>query len=496
MPDKIKPYDKAAYQKLCAALRRGKSGLTVADICAATALPLSQVKELIPLAADEFSAQLKVTESGEIIYSFPDGLKSRYNGFRVTLIRFCEKFVKALGTIGSFLFKIWIMIMLIGYFVLFLAIALGSVLISIYANSKNSSSRRGSVGFFGPGLFNLIFRLWFYSELVDSMSRRSAGWNRNRTASSAPHRPLHRAIFSFIFGDDDSGADRDAVYKKALIACIQSRKGLITLPEFMAISGKCPADAEQALMAFCVEYGGMPEATDDGTIVYRFEELLLRANTRDRSFAELSPPISGLKTFSHNTKTMNICFGVINAVNLLFGSYFAYNAAHTGAVHFTAESTLNSLYDFAYMLFGAFTQNPLPLIGIGLGVIPLVFSALFWLIPAVRFHLLKKENERVKFENFRRLAFTRIWTRPDEVREQDVRAEIAECKPKNTRAAQERVLKEMGAYSQPEIAIDENGVTRYSFNELAREKAALEKCRASVNEERTRLGNVVFDSGE
>jgi len=494
-PISIKPNDGAAYQKLCAALRRGKNGLTVADICAATALPLSQVKELIPRAADEFSARLKVTESGEIIYSFPDGFKSRYRGFGVTLARFAKKFFAALGTIGMFVFKVWIMIMLIGYFVLFLAIALGSILISIYANSKNSSSRRGSVGFFGPGLFDMIFRLWFYSELTNSMTRRSTGRKRGGTASSS--RPLHRAIFSFVFGDGDSRQDAaDTQYKKAVIACIQARRGLITLPEFMAISGKSPVDAEQALMAFCVEYGGMPEATDDGTIVYRFEELLLRAHDQDRSFAGLSPPISGLKTFSRNPKTMNIWFGVINTVNLIFGSYFAINAARIGAVEFSAESTLNSLYDFAYMLFGAFSSNPLPLIAIGLGAIPLVFSALFWLIPAVRSHLLKKDNERVKFENLRRVGFTRIWTRPDEVREQDIRADIAECKPKNTRAAQERVLREMGAYSPPDIVIDDNGVTCYSFNELAREKAAVEKCRAGVSGERSRLGGVVFDSGE
>jgi hypothetical protein len=52
----------------------------------------------------------------------------------------------------------------------------------------------------------------------------------------------------------------------------------------------------------------------------------------------------------------------------------------------------------------------------------------------------------------------------------------------------------MGAYSLPDISTDANGGLEYSFNELAREKDALNKYRSAVTEEQ--LGAVVFDSGE
>jgi len=45
-----------AYQKIITSLRRRRKGATVADISAATALPLSCVHDLLPKAADEFSA--------------------------------------------------------------------------------------------------------------------------------------------------------------------------------------------------------------------------------------------------------------------------------------------------------------------------------------------------------------------------------------------------------------------------------------------------------
>ena len=489
--------DRAAYQKLYTVLRRKPSGLTVSDMCAATALPLSQVKELIPRAADEYSAQLKVTESGQIIYSFPNGFKSRYHGFGVTMARFFEKFIKGLGIVSSFLFKIWIMVMLIGYFLLFMALALGSIFLSLAGNSKNSNRRSGG-GFVSYGLFRFIWRLWFYSEMADSMkgrSSRSFSGQQSRRASAGT-RPLHKAIFSFVFGDDDVNKGADIACKKAIIAYVQSHKGIISMPEFMAISGKSPADAEPALLAFCVEYNGSPEASEDGTIVYRFEELLQRTQTQDRSFANLSPPIAGLNKFSGNTKTMNTWFGIINTVNLIFGSYFAICAIKTGAVIFTGESKIKSMYDFTYLLFGLLSSNPPLFIGIVLGLIPIVFSVLFWLIPAVRFHHMKRNNENIKLENLRRLGFNHIWSNPAAVKESDIQSQIDECKPKNMRAAQKRILKDMCLYSVPEIIADDSGTMQYSFNELVREKDALEKCRAAVRSESSQLGSVVFDSGE
>ncbi|MCL2879223.1 MAG: hypothetical protein FWF29_03160 [Treponema sp.] len=497
-------HEKAAYQKLCGALRRKRGGLTVSDMCASTALPLAQVKELIPRAADEYSARLKVTESGQIIYSFPDGFHSRYRGFAVSMGRFFDKFISILGAVSVFLFKIWIMVMLIGYFLLFMAIALGSVFISMYGNSRNSNRSRGN-SFFGAGLFRLIWRLWFYSELTNAITGQNSRWypgQGNRAKKQS--RPLHRAIFSFVFGEGDALKDPDSLYKKTVIAYIQSRNGVISQPEFMFITGKSPGDAEAALLAFCSEFGGSPEATDDGTIVYRFDELLLHANTAPAYMidpktgragaAELSPPIRGLRVFSNNPKNMNKWFGIINAVNLFFGSYFMISALNVGALHLTSESRLHTLYEFVWGFLSYVTVNPLPIISIGLGLVPLVFSVLFWLIPALRSMHIKNENENIKFGNLRRLGYQYIWEHPAGLKENNIRSDIAECKPANIGKAGSRIVKEMGTYSMPDIDADEKGESIYTFKELAREKEALGKYRSSVQPEQ--LGKVVFDTNE
>jgi hypothetical protein len=157
--------ENADYKKIVDTLRRKRSGVTVADVVAASGVPLVKARELVPLAADEFSARLQVTESSEILYTFPHAFKSRYKGFGPAFRRVAAAVKSAVKTAAIFLFKVWIMVMLVGYFVLFIALALAAVLLSVVAsNSGNkNSSRRSSGGgsFFVSGMLNTLIRIWF-----------------------------------------------------------------------------------------------------------------------------------------------------------------------------------------------------------------------------------------------------------------------------------------------------------------------------------------------
>jgi hypothetical protein len=283
-----KTLDRVSYDKIVETLRRTRGGLTAADLVGRTGLPLAAVQELLPQAADEFSARLEVTESGEIRYSFPRGFTSRYKGLGVGLRKFGGSLKKGIARVGAFLFKGWIMVMLVGYFVLFMALALASMVLSVAGSrgsDNRSSSRRGG-GLMVGNLFNLIIRLWFYSEITKSVQGRP----------SAPKgKPLFKAIFSFVFGDGDPNADFAEKENRALAAYIQAHRGVISLPEFMSLRGLPRDQAEEAIIRACVEFGGLPEVSDEGTVVYRFDQLLLRADTTDRSFSTVSPPLRSLR---------------------------------------------------------------------------------------------------------------------------------------------------------------------------------------------------------
>ena len=495
MPKKMK--DEEAYGRIVTVLKKKTEGTTVADLVAATALPLEKVKELVPVASDEFGGRLQVTESGEILFSFPNGFRSKYRGFAPTLRRILSVLSKAAIVVGTMLFKVWIAVMLVGYFFLFMAIALvalaASVAVSASSSSDNrSSSRRGGgMGglFLATRIFDLIIRIWFYSEITKS-------WNGDYGVRAAKPRrkPLHQAVFSFVFGDGDPNADWDTREKKAVISYIQANRGAISLPEFMALTGLGPREAEERITVYLVEFAGSPEATKDGTIVYRFDDLMRRADKKDRSFFALSAPIKRLKTFSSNTRKMNGWFLALNGINLLFGGYFLTMALGIGPIVSQAQITGSTyLYAVALAIFSG-AADPVSFISLVLGAVPIAFAALFYAIPFVRRQRERKENAAVKNENLRKEAYRRIWDTPRKVSPASFNPVAEESKPDDIEAARERVIKELGSYSNPEVEIADDGKPLYSFPELERERKALAEYRAEIKEADSELGETVFDS--
>jgi len=476
-----------SYQKIINSLKRRKKGSTAADICASTALPLYTVNELLPKAADEYSGHLRVTQSGEILYDFPNGFLSRYRGFAVSLKKTADKIASFVKTALVFLFKFWIMVMLIGYFVLFIAIAIATVFIQIAARSNKNSSSGGGLNF---SVFNLLWRIWFYQELTRSRSVFPENAARQKQKNK---RPMHKAIFSFIFGEDDPDKDFEEHINKAVISFLQANRGVISLAEYMAFSGENSLNAEKSILSFCSKYEGSPEVTEEGTIVYRFEKLLLRSDINKKS--ELIPPVKRLKIFSGNTKKMNRVFIAINAVNLLFGSYFLYQSFAAGnMIHNLINETAYSIYGYTHYFLHFFINEPHIIIRIVLGFIPLIFSLFFWIIPAVRSFLVKKQNEDIKLKNFKRFSFSKIWSSPLNIGVNNLQTILPECLPKDMIAASDRVIKDIGAISEPEVVIAGSGNTIYSFNDLEREKKALEKYRAAIDTSKSQLGDTVFDT--
>ena len=492
--------DTKAYERIVGTFKKHQSGITLADVAAGTGLGLNQVKTLVPLAADEYSARLEVTQSGEILYSFPRGFSSRYRGVGPALRRGFSLAARFAASAGKLLFKAWIMVMLFGYFLLFILIALAALALSIAASRNNS--RGSSAGGLNAsmGIFNLVIRLWFYSELFNA-GRRSASWqgnardNRRGGAPGEKRRPLHKAIFSFVFGDEDPNREHPTREKKEFVAYVRKRRGVVSLPELMILTGQNPQQAEGSIAGLCAEFGGSPEVTEEGTIVYRFDEILLSGEkNRQEGGGAIATLYKKLRAFSANPRKMNTGFSVINGVNLLFGGYFLYSSVAIGRI--LSEEALQGagIYGMVYYFLTMAAINPLPVIQIGLGLVPLLFSAFFWLIPALRWRLLKKENDAIRMGNFRGLFFGRIWASPQGFKPTGVDPKEDECRPRNLNAARDAALKEMGTYAFPQVSIDEKQGELFDFDELRREKDALEKYRRAESGKSVTVGETVFDS--
>jgi hypothetical protein len=470
--------DKAAYKTLVSALKRQTRGITVADMAAKTALPLQHIRDdLIPRAADEYNARLQVSESGEILYSFPRGFKSRYRGFGPAFSRFSEKAVAAVKRFFAAAFKVWIMVMLVGYFVLFILIALAAVVFAAAASSSGKERNRRSSGGLGSAyilsrMMNMVLRFWFYRSLMNTGY--SGGYSQRR--NDEDERPLYKKIFSFVFGDGDPNKNWAEKEAMEVIGYIRKKNGVISLPEFVILTGLDFQTAEREILSCCVKYGGMPEATEDGTVVYRFDSLLPGSEKGSvRNTVSLKNPWK----FSANKDTANTAFALINFVNLGFGGYFLYFLLNPAAV---STSGFSYLFRFAYSFLVTLGVSPFLPLAVGLGIVPVLFSLFFWIVPAVRKVLIKKKNAAIDFENRRKQGFAAVWDAPREVTEDLFGKEAG------------RLIKEIGSYSVPDVVVDSRGKTVYSFKELDEEKKALEKYRKQVDENRGDVGAIVFDS--
>jgi hypothetical protein len=504
---KVYDYDaEKVRDRLVEVFRKRKGEATAVDLVALTGLPKTQVEAELPAVSDEYGARLRVTESGEILYSFPSGMKSRYRGLGPNLRRGWKAFKRGAAAVATLVFKVWIVVMLVGYFVLFLLLALMALLASVAASASGKDDRDRGDGtgglFLASGVFDTLIRIWFYSELFTTSEERMYRAQRRREK-----KPLYKAIYSFVFGDGDPEAGWEETEKKAFIAFAQSNKGVVTMPEFMSITGLGPLEAEGRINSYLLEFEGSPEVSEGGTIYFFFPALLRRKDRADRGWREEAHggavPMKRIASFSSNPKKANKTFCVFNAVNLLFGSYFfaqslAADPELIGRLYGGANAMRllmirgwDGFYYFTHQLFGKMLgmADPSGFIVIALGVIPLAFSLLFYAIPAIRSRRLAARNERAKAENLRRITYRAVMESPASVRPESVIAYDEAARPKDGRAA-ERALTELAAWSGADPGADGS----FHFAEIERGKAEAAKVRAAVDLSKYELGGVAFDS--
>lgn len=483
-------YDRTAVREaIVGALKKRKGEAAPADVVAFTGLPKPQVDAELPAVADEYSGRLKVTESGEILYSFPDGFHSRYRGFGPAARRFARAAGKAAVKVGTFLFKAWIMVMLVGYFALFVALVVLSLVASVAgsASDRNGKSRSRGGGLALTGrLVDLLVRVWFYNEVFSSPGQRRYAGSRSRSKEN--RRPLHKAIFSFVFGEDDPNADHEAVQKRAFVALARVKKGVILLEDFMALTGLPPEEADLAINRYLYEFEGSPEVSEAGTVYYRFPKLLLRARGDDAGVTD--SPFKRLRPFSANGKKSNAWYAGINGVNLAFGSYFLYCSLAIETLASRPVTGGTYLFWFVAKFFSQLFANPLGVISVGLGVVPLVFSLLFWAVPILRSGSVARQNERIRRENLRRVVYASAVERPSSARPPEPESLPAVARPSG-RDEPRKALEALAAYEGGEPI--EGGAWRLA--ELERKLADAEGVRRAVRPEDYDLGGVAFDSG-
>jgi hypothetical protein len=445
--------DRRATAVMLEALRGRGAKLTRADAIAASGLPEDEAGRALTTLLKEYRSHLAATASGELVYQFDPTFARRD---AVSLRERAAAVGATLWKAFSFLFKIAIVATLVGYFALFVAMM---VALLFARSSSDRDDDRGGGGFgIGP-----LFWFWGLDPGPDAYGRR-----RMPAARRAASVPFYKRVFAFVFGPPTPKVDA-LEDEKRIVAHIRAQRGRIAPVDLVRLMGWTFARAEEEATRLMVDYGGEPEVTDDGVVVYAFKDLRRTAGGPSESAApgwaadrlEPTPPLTG------NEPGTNALIAVFNGFNLLAPFWIV--PAFEARMHVSLASWQLLLVDF-----------------------PLAFSAVFFAVPFGRWVKARIEAHARRTRNDRRRLLGHIFAGTDARRGPRLREELAPSPALG--ALLDRELVSLGGDVAAEP--DAQGRVRYTFPRIEQETAALARARAAAPTTERDAGAVVFSSAD
>jgi len=451
--------------RILKSLRARKGVATAGDVSADTGLGYEKVDWALQHMLDLYKSHLDVDDDGNLRYRFDPSFTRRgaIKGRTWAKIKH-----NAWRGFMAF-FKVWTMVMLVGYTVAFVVLILAVGIAAIGASMSNDEG--GDIGEVGMLPFILVARFleyMFWWNILSGSSSRHYGHSRGRRRGGLlggmgrkpyqkPSKAFYQKIFDYLFGPEQPKADPLAP-AKAFADFARSRNGRITAADWASRTGQSLDAADNALSASLGRFRGDVDVSEDGTLVYRFDDLLVTAeegNIRSRELEPIWRRKVTVPSFTGNKSGANTGISLLNGFNLMMAM----------AVLFVVQG----------LPLGAM---------IGLGWIPLVFSALFFLIPLLR---KRGHNRRVKaaeLENKRRNALSVVY---ESAVHNGVAYPVAEA------VIPEPFQNSFLLDYKGDILVTDNSETVYKFERLATELEDGRRARENAQDEVV-FGKTVFSS--
>ena len=440
-----KSYSESEARRILLEALKGQGGqLTKADAVTKSGLPVPVAEDALGGLLKEFRSHLAATESGELIYQFDPSFTRRD---AVSLREKLAKVGDAVWRGFTFLFKISIVTTLVAYFVIFVA-----MLIAVLFARRSSDDRDsgGDIDFTWP-----LFWMWGWGPSYD-------GGPYRRRRRRLPDKPLYKKVFEFVFGPPRPLADPLAEEKEVL-AYIRQKNGRIAAVDLVMLMGWDFARAEEEATRLLVNYGGEPDVTDDGVVVYVFKDIRKTAELGQQPEApvrrawerlESRPPLTGNRTGT------NVAISLFNGFNLLAPFWIVPAFEASLRTSFPGQEFL--LHDY-----------------------PLAFSSLLFAVPLGRWLVERAREPGRRRRNARRSLLQAVLARRGQA------APVEELAPEP--AAAEALSHNLVALGG-DVVTDDNGQIRYAFPRIAEELADIEKVRAQASGRERDPGAIVFSS--
>uniref|UniRef100_A0A1D2A5K9 Iron-sulfur cluster biosynthesis family protein n=1 Tax=Auxenochlorella protothecoides TaxID=3075 RepID=A0A1D2A5K9_AUXPR len=252
-----------------AILKRG-GAVTVGDVAAVAGISLKEAEDALRALASDSLANLKVSDEGEILYSFDPNFRDRIRNksLRIRL----ESTAAAVKDTASYLARVTFGTALLASVV---TVALAITVIASSGNQSNDRDRRGNGGYYRGGpqfYFNITDLLWYWNPRYSRARQPSA-------AKGQGGMNFLEAIFSFVFGDPDPNIAFEAQRWEKIGQYIQSRGGVVAAEELAPMLegqvGNTTSIAvdESYVLPVLTRFGGSPVVGQDGEILYHFPTL-------------------------------------------------------------------------------------------------------------------------------------------------------------------------------------------------------------------------------
>lgn len=446
--------------RILASLKKRGGVATAGDVATDTGLNYHEVEIALRRMLSLYKSHLDVDDDGNLRYRFDPSFVRRGDEKG----RLWHDIKKAAWTGFQWFFKVWIMVTLVGYTLIFVLIL---VALAVAAIAASVSSDSDSDGLIELPLYLLarFLEVFFWISLFDdgpSRRHRRSRWAlRHRPGKPKPEKAVYQKVFDYVFGPVRKTDPLRA--QMAFTQFVREMNGRVTAADWAARTGQSLDEAENALTAAIVRFNGDVDVTNDGQLVYRFDDLLLTAGAAGgvaRGPARVWQTRKKAPPFTGNESGTNVWITLFNLFNLGMSFLFLTGSFDALAQGFAVD----------------------PGIMYGLGVIPFVFSLIFFAVPGLRHLTQWGAEKKAERENERRGEIRKIYASVE-----GAQAGAVQLRPEHE--------KELAVAFQGEPRVDQRGTTYYFFEELKAQLDAGEQARQAARGEVV-FGQTVFSSDE
>jgi hypothetical protein len=485
--------------RILASIRRRAGVVTAGDVAADTGLPLAEAELLLRELLSRYKSHLDVDDDGNLCYRFDPQLVLR--GEQPSGRTWYE-LKMWLWRAGRMLFKIGVTVTLIGYSAFFIVslIALSVVGVGALLGSDSDSDGLGDLLFIPFRLLLWMLDWLFWIDLGYATSGGySAGYQsepagkRRKMSHKKVDKPIYQKITDFAFGPEDT-TDPMAAYQ-AFTAFVRARDGRVTAAEWAMLTGQSLDAAESALTASIMRFQGDVQVSDDGQLVYTFDDLRLSAGPQPANHPDHTQRGGGMSGGGHRARKQPAQqqaqptppAGVEPPPIWTREAAPSPMTGNEGWTDFWIAlfNAFNLLMAFIAIIAGVSLGAGGVLIALA-GVVPLVFSGLFFFIPVVRLLIRAFAGEDTHKENARRQAIRMIY--------ESVQGGLARPIPLSRLPA--HLSTELIRDFEGDVRNDERGQPVVVFAQLAAQLDAAQQARRMPRQAAAQFGQVVFSSDE